>query len=289
MIKRQTLIEHFPYHMVAVVSPHPDDSCIAAGGILYRLSQELSTRCKTHVLIMTSGARGVTDTYLSGAAADDSFAVLWTSEERERITAALAAKRAGSLRNDDRAFLSRCRAAIRRHEVECEAKVLGFTPHFLDLSIYIEHTLTEADEAKLAAKLAELRVAGPQRLLIMPGQYEQHQTHRLAADLVSKVAQDPSAGEYELWAYESPWSVMMPRPDVVIPLSEEAMRAKIEATRCHKSQIERTPYTRIVEGTAVKTAAVLSEWLGSFDISRAAQLGNYAESFERLTHSVVLE
>ena len=94
-------------------------------------------------------------------------------------------------------------------------------------------------------------------------------------------------GKWEQWAYDSPWSPMMPRPDVVVPLAKDALEAKVEATNCHRSQLDRTPYAGIVEGTAVKTAAVLSESLGAFDLSRALDLGPYAEVFENMTDSVV--
>ncbi len=288
MITKQKLIEQFPYDIVAVISPHPDDSCIAAGGLLYRLSQELPG-VQTHVLVMTSGYRGVTDRYLQEVVTDEASAVPECAAQRTRITGLLSRKRTERLPHDEREFLRTCRAAIRRREVECEAATLGFTPHFLGLEIYDEHTVTERDEATLSAKLSELRVAGPRRLLIMPGRYEQHQTHRLAADLVSQVVEDHHRAQFELWAYDSPWSAMMPRPDVVVPLTEEALRAKLEATHCHRSQLERTPYAGIVEGTAVRTAAVLSEWLGAFDVCRSLDLGPYAEVFERLTDSVVYE
>lgn len=287
MIRKQRLIEEFPYHVVVVVSPHPDDSCIAVGGLLYRLGRELAGRCAVHVLVMTSGYRGVTDSFLRGAVTDGAFP--YADDERARILDLLDRQRTAKLDSDDREFLHQCRAAMRRREVECEAGSLGFTPHFLDLEIYEEHTPTAADERTLSAKLAELRAAGPRRLLIVPGRHELHQTHRLSFDLVDQVVKERHAGEYEVWAYDSPWSAMMSRPDVVVPLTREALDAKVAATRCHKSQVDRTPYTGLVEGTAVKTAAVLSELLGSFDVSRALDLGAYAEVFEKLTDSVVYE
>ena len=287
MNTRQKLIEEFPYHMVAVISPHPDDSCIAAGGLLYRLSKELEGRCQTHVLVMTSGYRGVTEAYLRKIAETQAETLGWSPEQAQRIVSLLEAKHADGVPGADREFLQACRSEIRRSEVECEARTLGFTPHFLDLEIYDEHTVTTEDEATLSDRLNGLRSAGPRRLLILPGRNELHQTHRLASDLVRKVVEDRHAGRYEQWAYDSPWSPMMPRADVVVPLSEVALQAKLAATRCHRSQIDRTPYAGIVEGTAVKTAAVLSEWLGAFDVSRALDLGSYAEAYERLTDSIV--
>ncbi|MCH7995222.1 MAG: hypothetical protein IIB57_12375, partial [Planctomycetes bacterium] len=92
----------------------------------------------------------------------------------------------------------RARAAIRRMEVECEARTLGFTPHFLDLEIYDEHTVTTEDEVTLSETLNGLRSAGPRRLLILPGRNELHQTHRLASDLVRKVVEDRHAVRSEL-------------------------------------------------------------------------------------------
>jgi LmbE family N-acetylglucosaminyl deacetylase len=288
MITKRGLTKDLPYNLVVVISPHPDDSCIAAGGLLYRLAKELPER-ETHVFVMTSGHRGVTDRYLGEAASDDGSPMPWSAEERSRIREMLSAKQDHRLTHEERDELDDYRAAIRRQEVKEEAEVLGFVPHYLDLEIYEEHTVTEGDEAKLSAMLSELRsVAGP-RLLIMPGRYEQHQTHRLAADLVRKVVDSGHRGAYELWAYDSPWSAMMPKPDIIVPFSQDALQAKLEATRCHRSQIQRTPYAGIVEGASVKTAAVLSEWFGSFDVSRALDLGHYAEAFERLVDSIVYE
>ncbi len=287
MITKCPLIEAFPYHVVAVIAPHPDDSCIAAGGLLYRISQELAGRCRTHVLVMTSGYRGVTETYLKRIIDDEPASIPWPEEDTRRIRTLLEGNRSNALSHEDREFLARCRTAIRRQEVEGEATLLGFVSHFLDLEIYHEHILTDDDEQRLSELLSDLRAGGPRRLLIVPGRYELHQTHRLASELVRKVVDSRHVGEYDLWAYDSPWSPMMPRPDIVVPMSREALQAKIDATCCHRSQLDRTPYEGIVEGTAIKTAAVLSESLGAFDVARALDLGPYAEVFEQLTRSVI--
>lgn len=289
MITSRKLADYFCYDLVVVVSPHPDDSCIAAGGLLYRLSHELADRCDRHVLVATAGYRGVTDEYMRKTAADGGADIEWSPADRDRIFKLLECKREGILSPDDRIFLRRRRAEIRRNEVIAEAKTLGFVPHFLDLDMYEEHTLTDADEARLSEALTQLRQGNKQCLLIMPGRNEQHQTHRLVVDLVARTVRRGHIGAFELWAYDSPWSMLMPRPDIVVPLTDETLKAKIKATSCHRSQLDRTRYAGIVEGTAIRTAAILSEWLGAFDITRALDLGPYAEAFERLTESVVCE
>jgi LmbE family N-acetylglucosaminyl deacetylase len=288
MITRRKLADFFRYDLVVVVSPHPDDSCIAVGGLLYRLSRELEGRCQTHVLIMTAGHRGVTDDYLGKLASDPNESSFWSASQRDRILLLLKRPRE-ELSGDERTFLRRCRGEIRQHEVGREAKVLGFVPHCLDLDMYERHTLSDVDEARLSEKLGQLRQEGEDRLLIMPGRNERHPTHRLVVDLVARALRAGHTGAFELWAYDSPWSTLMPRPDIVVALSQVALDAKIEATRCHRSQLDRTRYTGIVEGTAVRTAAILSEWLGAFDVDRALDLGPFAEAFERLTESVVCE
>jgi len=287
MLIEQPLGKQFPYDVVIVVSPHPDDSCIAVGGLLYRLSHERPS-CQVHVLVMTSGYRGVTDQYLKrylDARAEASIAS--EGEEVRHGLQLLSRKPSEPLSPQERQQLVDLKTKIREEEVAEESRVLSFTPHYLRLNIYEEHAITEQDQARFIQVLDVLHTQGQNRLLIHPGIYDAHQTHRLCSQLARDVLDLRYPKLYERWTYESPWTQFHVRSDIIVPLSESAFSAKVLATNAHRSQTERTPYGNLVEGIAVRNAAVMSEILGSFNVNHAYPLGRYVELLARQNDRIV--
>ena len=280
MLLEHRLGREFPYDSVVVVSPHPDDSCIAAGGLLFRLSRE-NPRCRVHVIVMTSGHRGVTDEYLHTVLARSEVPATLSPKDRKRGLSLLNKKKRRRISIEEHHELSEMKARIRRHEVDEESRILCFTPHYLNLSIYDRHSVTEADRRRLSSTLKRINAEGRRHLLIHPGSYDIHETHRLCSHLIRNVIDSLYPEVYERWAYESPWTQVHIRSDIIVPLSDDALAHKIRATCVHRSQTDRTPYARLVEGNATMNAAVLSEILSSFDANHACRLGKHAEVFAR--------
>ena len=223
MLITQTLGKEFPYDLVLVISPHPDDSCIAVGGLLWRLAQE-KPECLVHVLVMTSGYRGVTDQYLSHCLRGQTESKPLSTEEIQRCTKLLDQKEREHLAAQERHELAGLKSKIRKLEVEDEAKILSFTPHFLDLDIYEEHAITEKDRQRTLDLLSKLHSTGKSRLLIHSGLFDMHYTHRMCSQLARDVVDTHFPRAYERWAYESPWTPIHARADVLFPLSEVAFR-----------------------------------------------------------------
>lgn len=285
MNREQSLKQHFPYDVVAVVSPHPDDSCIAVGGLLARLAQE-KPECAVHVLVMTSGYRGVSDQYVS-TLLQQSPPGPFSPEEARQGLSLVEAKKTSPLSPQQAQALEEFKTRIRRAEVEEEARVLSFTPHFLNLELYDQHSLADRDRASVGAALKKIHSSGSKRLLIHPGAHDAHDTHKLCSQLAVEVMNNRFPGQFERWAYESPWTQIHVRADIVVPVPEPAFQKKLEATRAHRSQGERNSYDTLVESLAIRNAAVMSELLGSFNISAAYNLGKYAELMARQSDRVI--
>ncbi len=286
MLVEQSLGKQFPYDLVIVVSPHPDDSCIAIGGLLYRLAHE-RPGCTVHVLVMTSGYRGVTDRYLQRFLEQKASTAAVPEADVRRGLTLLAKKAAEPLSPPERQALIEIKTRIRESEVAEESRLLSFKPHFLRLNIYDEHAITEEDQRRFIEVLESLHLQGRNRLLIHPGLYDAHHTHRLCSQLTRDVLDLRYPKLYERWTYESPWTQFHVRSDVIVPLSEAAFGAKVQATNAHRSQTERTPYGSLVEGIAVRNAAVMSELLGSFNVNQTYNLGKYAELLARQNDRIV--
>jgi len=253
---------------------------------MYRLVKG-NPKCRVHVLVMTSGHRGVTDRYLKSFLRGLKVNTNFPRKEIKEGLRLLNKKRNTPLNPKDQHFLLGLKTKIRRCEVKDEAKILSFTPHYLNLSIYDEHTITRNDHEHLFRVLSKLHHTGQSRLVIYPGMYDMHQTHTLCSQLTREVIDEHYPKMYERWTYESPWTQLHARSDVIIPLSEKALAEKIKATKAHKSQIERTPYDNLVEGVAVRNAAVLSETIGSFNVKKDYHLGKYVEVFARQSDRII--
>ena len=57
----QRAFETFPYPSVIVMSPHPDDSALACGGLITKLRQAGPPNVRISILVATTGFRGVDD------------------------------------------------------------------------------------------------------------------------------------------------------------------------------------------------------------------------------------
>ncbi len=286
MLTQQSLKEQFPFDLVVVVSPHPDDSCIAVGGFLYRLAKE-KPGCKVHVFVMTSGYRGVTDQYLRSLLASPEGSSIFSKGEANQGLSLLQKKEASPPTPEERHILIDMKVKIRRHEAEEEAKILSFIPHFMNLKIYDERTLLDEDRKRFLEELKKVHSEGKRHLIIYPSINDAHQTHILCMQLALDVVESNYPKAYEKWAYESPWARIHGRADIIIPLSEETLRKKVEATQVHRSQVSRTPYGDLVEGIAIRNAAVLSELLGTFSPEKAYSLGKYAEVLTKRSDRII--
>ncbi len=267
---RTARLRDLPYDLVVAAAPHPDDSAIGCGGLLYRLGREsegVSRRVVT--LALTSGYRGVADEYLARFLGEQGIKLDPVSDPQAAIDQ---------------------KALIRKDEIEQESRILGVSEAvFLDLrKLYETNQIVDSERKAVVAALDRLQAAHrPQRkLLLMPRLADPHPVHSASARILGQVL----AGRpgWEVWHYETPWMPLDPREiDVVVVLEERHVSVKVTAMYQHRSQIERTDFAKVVRDLAELKAQVLPELVFGFG-EAAAPLGQFVEVFQIRREPLVL-
>ncbi len=232
-----------------VFSPHPDDDVISMGGILRKLHQNDN---EVTVAYMTSGNIAVFDhevrRYLDFIRRADAVLGVCTSEVegvQRDIEGALAAKAPGDVDMDRVQDLKR---VIRETEAVSGLESVGLgrgNARFLDLPFYQtgkvrKDPITEADVDIVLDLLEEAR---PELVFVAGDLSDPHGTHRMCLQAVHR-ALDRWEGEApEVWYYRGAWQEWPPaEADVLVPLSEEELKLKIQAIFKHQSQKDRAPF-----------------------------------------------
>lgn len=234
---------------ILVFSPHPDDDVISMGGILRKLVQNGN---QITVAYMTSGNLAVFDDdvrrhldFLERAAAAVGVAAEQVRHRREVIEQALRSKRPGDVDVDAVQELKR---SIRESEALAALRHVGLpasAARFLDLPFYRtgqvrKRPIGEEDVVRVLALLDEVR---PECVFVAGDLSDPHGTHRLC-----KAAIDAALARYrgppvQVWLYRGAWEEWsLTDADVLVPLSQEELQAKIHAIFQHESQKDTAPF-----------------------------------------------
>ena len=150
------------------------------------------------------------------------------------------------------------RMLVRERESEKDCSLLKCVPHFCRLKFYEDMTKVEED---VKVMVEEIRVLKPD-IIMLPHKDDDHPTHVASRDIVIKALEDSELNgrHVELWNYESVWSLFNTKKfNTIVPLSEEEMERKMEAIKCHSSQLERTRFDSAARALAVFRGALVPE------------------------------
>ncbi|MEX2156808.1 MAG: glucosamine-6-phosphate deaminase [Gemmatimonadales bacterium] len=231
------------HERVLVFSPHPDDDVISMGGILRKLWENENAIV---VAYMTSGNIAVFDHDVrrhldfteraAGALGLDAGAV---QRARATIEAAAEGKAPGDV---DLPVVQDLKRFIRESEAIAALAAVGLprsTARFLDLPFYRtgevrKRPLAEEDIATVQRLIDEIR---PDLVFVAGDLSDPHGTHRTCKVAIERALARYQGPRPEVWLYRGAWQEWsLTEADVLVPLSQDELRAKILAIFKHQSQ-----------------------------------------------------
>ncbi|MDP9203632.1 MAG: glucosamine-6-phosphate deaminase [Gemmatimonadota bacterium] len=234
---------------VIVFSPHPDDDVISMGGMLNKLHQN-----KNDIIVayQTSGNIAVFDhevrryaDFLRRFGSDfdlnDSAAGALINEVEEF----LKSKQVGEI---DAFPVQVMKRAIREAEAVSGIETFGMKreqARFLNLPFYqtgkVRKDPIGPEDVRIVRELLEEHQ--PELMFVAGDLSDPHGTHRMCLEAIQEALVQYSGQPPEIWYYRGAWQEWeIAEADVLVPLSEEELRAKIMAIFKHQSQKDRAPF-----------------------------------------------
>lgn len=290
--------ERFARTLVIVISPHPDDSVLGAGGLIHRLTDPVAwethsdvpaeDRPVVYTIVMTSGSRGVDDEYLRR------YQMSAIQKKDEELAAYLMRRINGAEVEDElEARMNVLREELRRQESIAEARVLRVKESFyLNLpGIYHNHSISSSDRKVFSGTVNTLRKKheGFQCLVLVPHRDDMHPVHKLSTQAaIDYVDRELKWQDTRIWQYESPWITFSPHQvEIVVTFDGIGMATKAEAMSVHRSQEYRTRYSDVARYRAQMKAETFPELLGGF--GQSSLRWQYVEAFQELRPVTIYE
>ncbi|HYR31007.1 MAG TPA: PIG-L family deacetylase, partial [Gemmatimonadales bacterium] len=234
---------------VLVFSPHPDDDVISMGGMLRKLWDNENALV---VAYMTSGNIAVFDHDVRRHLDFVERAAGALGLDAERARAIRAAVEAGLERKApgdvDTPLVQTLKKVIRESEAIAALEAAGLprsAARFLDLPFYrtgevLKRPVGEEDVAIVAALLADVR---PDYVFVAGDLSDPHGTHRMCKVAIDRALQRLAPPRPAIWLYRGAWQEWsLTEADVLVPLSQDELRAKVMAIFRHESQKDTAPF-----------------------------------------------
>ena len=234
---------------VLVFSPHPDDDVIAMGGILRKLNENGNA---ITIAYMTSGNIAVFDhdvrrhlDFIERAAAVLGLDPSRASAAHAAAEASFAAKVPGEI---DIPLVQELKRMIRESEAISALEAVGLprgAGRFLDLPFYRtgevrKRPIGEEDVRLVARLLDELK---PDLVFAAGDLSDPHGTHRQCKAAIELALRRHRGAAPDVWYYRGAWQEWpITDADVLVPLSQDELRAKIVAIFKHQSQKDTAPF-----------------------------------------------
>src|SRR2546428_12454 len=233
------------HERVLVCSPHPDDDVISMGGILRKLWENENAIV---VAYMTSGNIAVFDhdverhlDFVERAAGALGLDPAAARRARETVAASIEHKVPGTA---DLPVVQDLKRYIRESEAIAALEAVGLprsAARFLDLPFYRtgevrKHPIGEADVAIVRRLLEEVR---PDTVFVAGDLSDPHGTHRMCKQAIDRAlaALPEDRPQPQVWFYRGAWQEWsITEADVLVPLSQDELRAKVLAIFKHQSQ-----------------------------------------------------
>src|SRR3989449_78298 len=234
---------------VLVFSPHPDDDVISMGGLLRKLWENENAII---VAYMTSGNIAVFDhdvrrhlDFVERAAPTLGLERAAAQRVRGEVEASFERKAPGDV---DLPAVQELKRVIRRSEAVAALESVGLPPtaaRFLNLPFYQtgqvrKDPIGPEDVAIVRALLVETR---PDLVFVAGDLSDPHGTHRMCRAAVAGALNQYDAAPPEVWLYRGAWQEWsLTEADVLVPLSQDELRAKVLAIFKHQSQKDTAPF-----------------------------------------------
>ncbi|HLB82665.1 MAG TPA: glucosamine-6-phosphate deaminase [Gemmatimonadales bacterium] len=234
---------------VLVFSPHPDDDVISMGGVLRKLWENENAIV---VAYMTSGNIAVFDhdvrrhlDFVSRAAETLGLDRAAVQRVRDDVEASFERKTPGDV---DLPVVQDLKRMIRESEAIAALESVGLPPtaaRFLNLPFYRtgevrKRPIGPEDVAIVRALLGEVR---PDLVFVAGDMSDPHGTHRMCKAAVTQALGGYDGASPEVWLYRGAWQEWaLTEANVLVPLSQDELRAKIFAIFKHQSQKDTAPF-----------------------------------------------
>jgi glucosamine-6-phosphate deaminase len=234
---------------VVVFSPHPDDDVISMGGMLNKLHQN---RNDILVAYQTSGNIAVFDhevrryaDFLRRFGHDFDLNDSASGALIEEVEEFLNSKQVGEI---DAFPVQVMKRAIREAEAVSGIETFGMKKEqarFLNLPFYqtgkVRKDPIGAEDVRIVLELLEEQK--PELVFVAGDLSDPHGTHRMCLEAIQGALAKYSGAPPEMWYYRGAWQEWeIAEADVLVPLSEDELRAKIMAIFKHQSQKDRAPF-----------------------------------------------
>jgi glucosamine-6-phosphate deaminase len=234
---------------VLVFSPHPDDDVISMGGILRKLWENENAIV---VAYMTSGNIAVFDhdvrrhlDFVERAAEPLGLDRAAVRRAREQVEESFERKAPGDV---DLPVVQGLKRMIRESEATAALESVGLpraAARFLDLPFYrtgeVHKRPVGPEDVAIVRKLLE--EARPELVFVAGDLSDPHGTHRMCKVAVERALDGYTGSRPEIWLYRGAWQEWsLTEADVLVPLSQDELRAKILAIFKHQSQKDTAPF-----------------------------------------------
>lgn len=234
---------------VLVFSPHPDDDVISMGGVLRKLWENENA---TVVAYMTSGNIAVFDhdvrrhlDFVSRAAETLGLDRATVQRVRDGVEASFERKAPGDV---DLPVVQDLKRMIRESEAIAALESVGLpatAARFLNLPFYRtgevrKRPIGPEDVAIVRALLEEVH---PDLVFVAGDLSDPHGTHRMCKAAVTQALAGYDGTRPEVWLYRGAWQEWpLTEANVLVPLSQDELRAKVFAIFKHQSQKDTAPF-----------------------------------------------
>jgi glucosamine-6-phosphate deaminase len=234
---------------VVVFSPHPDDDVISMGGMLNKLHQN---RNEILVAYQTSGNIAVFDhevrryaDFLRRFGNDFDINDSRAGALIEEVEDFLDSKKVGDI---DAFPVQVMKRAIREAEAVSGIETFGMKreqARFLNLPFYqtgkVKKDPIGPEDVRIVLELLEEQK--PELIFVAGDLSDPHGTHRMCLEAIQGALAKYSGSPPEMWYYRGAWQEWeIAEADVLVPLSEDELRAKKMAIFKHQSQKDRAPF-----------------------------------------------
>src|SRR2546429_1467183 len=234
---------------VLVFSPHPDDDVISMGGVLRKLWENENA---TVVAYMTSGNIAVFDhdvrrhlDFLSRAAETLGLDRAAVQRLRDGVEPSFESKAPGDV---DLPVVQDLKRMIRESEAIAALESVGLpatAARFLNLPFYRtgevrKRPIGPEDVAIVRGLLEEVH---PDLVFVAGDLSDPHGTHRMCKAAVTQALAGYDGTRPEVWLYRGAWQEWpLTEANVLVPLSQDELRAKVFAIFKHQSQKDTAPF-----------------------------------------------
>src|SRR6478752_6390643 len=234
---------------VVVFSPHPDDDVISMGGMLNKLHQNkndliVAYQTSGNIAVFDHEARRYAD-FIRRFGNDFDINDSTQGALIEEVEEFLDSKKVGEI---DAFPVQVMKRAIREAEAVSGIETFGMRreqARFLNLPFYQtgkvrKDPIGPEDVHKVLELLEEQK---PELVFVAGDLSDPHGTHRMCLEAVQDALTQYSGPPPEMWYYRGAWQEWeIAEADVLVPLSEDELRAKKMAIFKHQSQKDRAPF-----------------------------------------------